>query len=699
MKTCWLFLVFVIIYIDKVYAQNEQVRQIIEKKLESMLENSEENIETSELFEQLLELSNNPININSSDIQRLLQLNLMNDQQYNSILNYQKMVGRIQSIQEIQFLDGFNKDILASIEPFIYAGEETSAKLNIGKVLRNAHHQMFIRYDQIVQPKQGYKTVDDIEFLQHPNNSYLGIPSKIYTKYKMVSSDQFSTGFVIEKDPGEVFFKNNYQISQNLLLKKIPLIDFCSFHVSASYIGLIKKIVVGDYHLQFGQGLTLWSNFAFNKSSEVSSVKRNASGIMPSTSTIENNFFRGIAIALLKWKTDFYLFYSNKNRDANAFEMNENGQISSFTALQNTGLHRTVDELNDRNILNEQIWGTRISYNLNSMQLGSTAYFSKWDASLIASDQLSKKFDFSGKNNNCLGLDYKWFFKNTSIHGEISMSKNKGIAYMTGLDFHPDSYSNISILYRNYEANYQNLYANAFAESTLPKNEKGLYLGFDNWFLPKWQIRFYADLFRFPWLKSGVDFPSKGMDYFIQINHTFSESLQLYLRYKHKNKQVNSSYEYWFNELVNETKESLRLDLSCRLTYEIGLKSRIEWANYRNQSKKNENGLLIFQQVEYSSTRSPVGLIFRYTNFNTDGFESRIYTYENDVLYAFSIPSFYDKGNHFYLLLSYKMSKYLSCWLKFAHTYYQNKDSVGTGNEEIDGPAKSEVKIQFRIQL
>ncbi|PKP35062.1 MAG: hypothetical protein CVU00_04130 [Bacteroidetes bacterium HGW-Bacteroidetes-17] len=699
MKTCWLILGFTIFFINTVQPQDEKVRQIIEKKLESMLENAEESIETSELIEQLLDLSNNPININSSDIQRLVQLNLLNDQQYYSILNYQKRVGKIQSVQEVQFLDGFNKEILNSIEPFIYAGEETSAKLNIGKILRNTHHQMFIRYDQIVQPKMGYKTVDEIDFLHHPNNSYLGTPSKIYTKYKLHSGDAFSAGFVIEKDPGEVLFKNNYPISRNLLLKKIPLIDFCSFHVSASNIGIIKKIVVGDYHLQLGQGLTLWSNFAFNKSSEVGSVKRNASGIIPSTSTIENNFFRGIALALAKGKTNFYLFYSNKNRDANAYESDEKGQISSFTALQNTGLHRTVDELNDRNILNEQILGTRLSYNFSTLQLSSTAYFSKWDATFLASDQLYKKYDFSGNNNNCIGLDYKWFFKNTSFYGEFSMSKNKGFAYLTGMDFHPDSYSNISLLYRNYEANYQNLYANAFAEGTLSKNEKGLYLGFDNWFLPKWQIRFYADVFRFPWLKSGVNAPSKGLDYFIQINHTFSETMQLYLRYKHKNKQVNSSNEYWFNELVDETKESLRLDLTYKLNDEFGLKSRLEWANYRNTSKKNENGLLIFQQVEYSSTRCPVGLVFRYTNFNTEGFESRIYTYENDVLYAFSIPSFYDIGNHFYLLLNYKVSRHLSCWLKFAHTYYNKKECIGTGNEEIDGSAKSEIRIQLRIQL
>ena len=696
----FIFILFILcfFFVDKIQAQ-ENIEEFIGRKLESILENTEENVETSELFEKLLEMAGNPININGFDIYNLLELKLITDKQYHSILSYRNTVGKIESIQEIQFLDGFNAEILLSIKPFIYAGNKTTNSPKLSELLRFSSQQLIIRYNKVLQAKAGYNKVDNYEFLKTPNNFYLGSPVKIYTKYKMISKDHLSAGFVLEKDPGEALFKPRYPISENLLKKQIPIIDFASFHVSASNLGIIKKIVLGDYHLQFGQGLTLWSNFAFNKSAEVTSIKRYANNIIPSTSTIENNFFRGVALAIEKGKLNLSVFYSNKNRDANAFETKTNGEISTFTSLQNTGLHRTINELNDRNILNEQFYGIRASFNSNTAQIGSTTYFSKWDATLLPSEQLYKIFDLSGNKNSCIGLDYQWFTNNASFYGEISMSQNKATAYLAGMDFHADSYSKFSILYRNYQPGYQNLYANAFAENSLNKNEKGLYIGFDNWILARWQIHFYLDMFRFPWLKSRSNAPSPGIDYFIQINHTSSEIFQIYLRYKHKHKQINSTTESWFSGLVRESKENIRLDLTYNPALNIRFKSRVEWVKYFLENNQSQKGILLFQQFEYTFPHQPMKIYFRYTNFNTDGFDSRIYTYENDVLYAFSIPSFYDIGNHFFLLFNYKVNESLNLWFRLGNTNFKNKTSIGTGAEEILGSSKTEIKFQLCVKL
>ncbi len=694
----YIFVICCLLYPLGAQAQ-EQIETFIEKKLETILEHSEEFIESSELFEKLVDLANNPININASDITSLLELKLITYPQFQSILNYRKLVGQIQSIQEIQFLDGFSKKALELIEPFIYAGESTQNKPKFSELFQFARHQMFMRYNQILQPKSGYQKVSQSTFYENPNRFYLGSPAKIYTRYKMTNKDHFSAAFVLEKDAGEILLKPKYDIESNSTQHQIPLIDFSSFHLSVSRIGIFKKVVLGDYHLQFGQGLTLWSNFAFNKSSEASAIKRYAGNIIPSTSSIENNFFRGIALALEKGKINMTLFYSNKNRDANLFEANVKGELVSFTSLQNTGLHRTVNEFNDRNILNEQLYGGRISLKTNTLQIGSTAYLSKWDASLLNSNQLYKLFEFSGNTNSCLGLDYQWYHKNISFYGEFAMSRNQGIAYINGMDFQVDSYSKFSISFRNYQPKYQNLYANAFAESSSGKNEKGLYLGFENSFLPKWDIQFYFDIFRYPWLKSRVNAPSKGTDYFFQLNHTPSDRFQAYLRYKRKHKQTNHKLEAWFTSLVPEDKQSFRLNFVYKPATNLIFKSRFEWVKYSINNDTPSEGILIYQQMDYVFPNQAFKLNFRYTNFNTDGFDSRIYTYENDVLYAFSIPAFYDLGNHFYLLLHYKINAALNFWFKVGHTHFKNKQSIGTGNEEINGSSKTEIKFQIRIQL
>ena len=682
----------------KIHAQ-EQIENIIEKKLESIVENSDENIDITELFDQLLALTYNPINLNHSRISILLENNLINERQFQSLMAYKNLVGKIQSVQEVQFIDGFNKKILQSLEPFIYAGEVKKVIHSLGDLIKYGRNQLFIRYQQVLQKKAAYSDVEQAELLQNPSKFYLGSPAKIYSRYKFSSANRLSAGFVLEKDAGEVLLSNKYKDLSNQLSLKIPAIDFSSFHLSLSNTGIIQKFVLGDYHLQFAQGLTMWSNFAFNKSADVTSVKRVNRNIIPSTSSIENNFFRGMALSLSKGSLAAFFFYSNKERDANLIKESEEVEEISFSSLQNSGLHRNINELEDRNSINEQVYGTRLTFKSNTFELGSTIYTSKYSASLTPSDRVYKKFDFYGSNNACIGFDYQLNLGALNLYGEYSLSKNKGQAYLIGINFYLDSYSKISLLNRDFQPNYQNLYANAFAENAYAKNEKGIYLGFDSWIFPKWQIQTYLDVFKFPWLKSTSDAPSKGIDFFAQINHNPNEQIKIYLKYKRKNKSINSSVPSWTNQLICESKENLRLDLTYDLNSTFKLRSRAEWINFNNENTQKEQGILTFQQLTYSSPNEKLNLHLRFTSFKTDGYNSRIYTYENDVLYSFSIPAFYDIGNHAYLLLKYQFNHSISCWMKFGHSFYRNRESIGSGPEEINGSGKSELKLQVRIQF
>ena len=82
--------------------------------------------------------------------------------------------------------------------------------------------------------------------------------------------------------------------------------------------------------------------------------------------------------------------------------------------------------------------------------------------------------------------------------------------------------------------------------------------------------------------------------------------------------------------------------------------------------------------------------------FETGGYDSRLYAYENDVLYSFSIPVFYDKGYRYYFNLNYDFSKKISCWFRLAQTIYKDKTSVGSGLDEIPGNKKTEIKLQVQ---
>ena len=62
----------------------------------------------------------------------------------------------------------------------------------------------------------------------------------------------------------------------------------------------------------------------------------------------------------------------------------------------------------------------------------------------------------------------------------------------------------------------------------------------------------------------------------------------------------------------------------------------------------------------------------------------RVYAYESDVLYAFSIPAFSGRGQRVYAVARFPLLRGLDAWIKMGVTVYQDKQSVGSGLEQID---------------
>ena len=81
--------------------------------------------------------------------------------------------------------------------------------------------------------------------------------------------------------------------------------------------------------------------------------------------------------------------------------------------------------------------------------------------------------------------------------------------------------------------------------------------------------------------------------------------------------------------------------------------------------------------------------------FETGGYNSRVYAFENDVLYSYSIPVFFDKGYRYYINVNYDITRKLKGWVKVAQTYYSDKITVGSGLDQIRGNRRTEIKLQL----
>jgi hypothetical protein len=407
---------------------------------------------------------------------------------------------------------------------------------------------------------------------------------------------------------------------------------------------------------------------------------------------------RGAGITLSMGNFNTSLFVSRKNIDAN-LQTTDSLIIDEtyVSSLLNSGIHATPAQLTDKNAVQETLAGTNLTFQKNNFSVGLSGLSYTFSKPIIKAETPENRFEFNGKQNYNLSADVEFLFKDLHVFAEGAVSANSGKALLAGALMKLAPQLSASVLYRNYAKDYQAFYAGGFAEGSKTQNEKGVYLGLQMHPIKKWKLSAYYDFYQFPWLTGSTDAPSKGTDYLVQADFVPSQNMSMYWRAKREVKQHNASDQTaGIAELVDYDQWNVRYHINYQINSRWQFKNRIELCRYQKGTEPAESGFVLYQDV--SSTPFPFPLTFslRYALFDTDSYNSRIYTYESDVLYAFSIPALYDKGTRFYVMARYQSSANLTLWLRYSQTWYSHKTEVGSGIDRIAGNIRSEIKVQAR---
>lgn len=671
-------------------------------QIEDIAEKTEDDLDYTELVENLNYLRQNPINLNYATGDDLRNLMFLNDMQVFHLLAYRETYGYFVTIYELQAVDGFDQYTIEQILPFVSISKvPPMAKVPLKNALRFGKNTLLIRYQQIIQEQLGYSSLDDSLLALKPNSRYMGGPEKILLRYRFQYGNKIRWGITAEKDAGEPFLKDKVNPYQRMLVedKLKSGFDFYSFHLNLQDIGRIKAVTLGDYQLRFGQGLTMWNGLAFGKSNDVSNGNRIATGLKSYSSSDENRFFRGAGITFHFGNFDLTGFFSDKKVDANLMDEESLPEQEMFSSFTETGFHRTPLELLKKNVVRLSVSGGNLSFRKNRLKLGLTGFYTKLGASLQEGSALYQMHSFRGNDNINAGVDYGYVFHRMSLFGEVSASRNGAIAQIHGLNTTLHPRISLSVIYRDYAPDFQNLFANGLSESKTA-NERGWFTGFRFLLRSHWTASGYMDLFTYPWLRYRVNKPTTGNDLLVQIDHTPSRKLSAYFRFRQKTKQINTSIESTgINPLMDYRKSSFRVHLGYAATPAITLANRMEYAISGNETGYRATGYLFFQDVSVALDQMPVRLFFRYAMFDTDTYDERIYAYENDVLYAFSVPAYYYKGSKTAFMLRYALQEKITLWFRVSHLFFNNRDQIGSGLELIDGNQKTEIKIQIQIRV
>lgn len=656
----------------------------IEETIENFILDSEsnENFDFNDLADEYQYLQRRKINLNTAEFDDL-DFGLLTPIQIQDFLKYRQKSGKLISIYELQSVPSFSVETIKNLLPFVRVREASEyQKFDPKALLADSRSDLQMRWNRTLEKAVGY--IPD-----STKNRYVGDPNRILVRYRLYAGENIRTGLTMEKDPGEDFFKGSNKVG----------FDFYSFHLFGKNISpVLKSVALGDFTASFGQGLILQKGFARNKNADVLSIKRRNSPIKAYSSVNEDLFFRGAGTNLkINKNLDLTLFGSYRKIDGNiSVDTISNDLFEiAFTSFLESGLHRTENEIDDENSTKQITTGARLNLKKRSFQVALNTVYDRLDNPLKAIEAPFNLFRFSGDRLFNASLDYSLYAGNLHFFGETAIDDNLNISTTDGVLVGLGKYTSASFLYRNFSKEFQSLHGQPFSETRSSQNEQGFYSGLSIRPMKGWKIDGYYDFWNHPWLRFGVDSPSGGNEWLLKIAYKVRKRFEVYIQWRGENKSQNfQNNETKTDFLTLNKRQYYRLNWKYQFSKFIEWRSRFEISDVF-RSNRASGGFLAYQDMVWKIPAKNIQFKTRLAYYSIDDFNARIYTFENDVLNTFTVPSYFGRGTRFYFYCRYKLRKGLDLEGRYAVTFRKGDEGLGSGLELVEGNRRSELKFQF----
>ena len=591
-------------------------------------------VDYEQLQTDLYTLHESPIDLNNTSDEELTQLYFLSPQQIDAILAYAYR-HPFESLYELRLIPELADYEIRDLLPFVYINRAAlnSEAINTDalyakEIFAKAHHELLTRID--ARNIEAYEGTDPI-----------------YTqfRYRFDFRRRVTFGVQLRRPAGG--FARDLQYGAYLQLNNIT--------------PHLHTLVAGNFQASFGQGLVLAPVFHAGKSMYVTSVGQQREGLRY-YSSVDGEGLHG-AGATLRW------------------EWNKTTRLD-------------VSALYSMRHANDSTWhhllGANLTLRHKKLQVELTAIENLWSDSIHPyTNAKYNRHYFRGRNQAVIGASFRYNHGWFDMFGEVATAQNYqitndqspitkshwGFGTIIGSRFYPTNGISLLALYRYYSPYFDNALGYAFSETSRLGDENGGYLGFDITRLRNWRFIGYGDIFYFSGYKYGLGDATRtlGYDAMAEIQYSWSKHpsfqggdggrLSLRLRARQKGDATYSTRAQF---------DWAQGSWSLRTTAEANIiPSKLSTLN-----SQLTYGYTIFQDISYSLPLREgrgLGLRFRLQGFDAREWANRIYTYEHDVLYAYSIPAVYGLGGRAYLCLRWQIIPQLALYFRASETVYARK--------------------------
>lgn len=604
--------------------------------------------------EDMEEMSQHPINLNTATREELSRFPFLSAQQVEDIQAYIYRYGGMKSLGELAMIPSVSWQQRQLLGSFVYVSTENVSHFpTLQNIARYGKHELVGMVKIPFYDRKG-----DV-------NGYSGYKYKHGVRYQFRYGDYVKLGLLGAQDAGEPFGGGKNKLGY----------DFYSFYLQVRKLGRWKNITLGRYRLHEGLGLVLNNDFSFGKLSVLSSLAASsATQIRVHSSRSSSNYLQGaVATYSILRGLDLTAFFSYRQIDAT---LNDDGTIRT---ILKTGLHRTQSEIRRQDVASNTLMGGHINYRLGGWHVGATAFFTSFSRPLKPTkSQLYKRFAPEGDKFWNASIDYGYISHRWNIAGETATGYCGAIATLHSVSYlFSDKFSLLG-LHRFYSARYYSLFSNAFAEGSDVQDENGVYLGF-NW-MParRWSISAYSDFAHFVWPKYQTKTSTQSWDSQVNILYQPSRYYTLGARLRYKERA------------------GTRTD-RCRCYVSMQRKNwnaRTSLDYVMSQKEERSQGYMVSENLGYQWRWLRLAGSLGY--FHTSDYESRIFVYEPGLLYQMSFGNYYGEGMRYALVARSEIGRHLLLITKLGITDYFDRDHISSGYQEIVGSSLTDLEIQLK---
>jgi hypothetical protein len=626
---------------------------------------NEEDLLLQETIERYKE---DPINLNTCSAETLHDLPFLTDQDITHVLAHRLKYGAFIDNLELQVCELSRNKIYWLLSVASINKQDRRSE-------QNTLHTIILTAQRQFPDKSGF----------NHSKGFVGDPNRYIIRYRGNLNNKVDVGYTGEKDVGEAL-----RLSQGTFG-----LDYNSGYVKMHDVLWFESIVIGDFTGDFGQGVTIGSGMRVGKSALVINSVKNNRGIKPYRSVSEVGALRGVATTIRRNKTVLTTWYSRKKLDANVVDDTD---LPIFTSYLTSGLHRTKSEIQDKRAIVSNQFGFNLEHKMGLSSIEFTSIAQKVSGQHLRSNRVYQLFQSNQGFFHKHGFAHRTYINNSMFFGEITIGSNRSTGFVEGIIKPLSKSLSFTALYRRLGKGFIDRYSKTFTESSLSRNETGYYIGLQFNASYKLTISSYVDRYQFNWLTSSTLTPSRGTDYLVDVKYKVSKRLQWYVRLKSETKQTHQLLKTSAKQLVNATTIKIRIHLTTAPTKRLSLKTRYEASIFDNEHQSSQ-GSMLYQDVRITFPKRRLKLTMRLAMANIDQYANRIYAYENDVAYSYSVPFYQDNQTRTYALIQYPIKPNIDLWCKVGLDYKSDLKGFGSGLDSVSSPHRTDVKFQIRIRI